>query len=238
MELRTLNSNFTIGLYNSTLFFSFIGYFLYLHFKYYPLSRSPLWKPPIPSPLPLPLWGCYPHSLLPALAFPYTGALNTLRPKSYFSQWCPTRSSSATYAAGAMGPSMCILWLVVQSLGAPEGLGGWHCCFLHEAATPPKLLQSLCQLLHQGWHAQSNGWLWASPSVLVMLWQDVSGDSHIRLLSASTCWHLQSHLGLVTVYRMDSQVGQSLDGLSFSLCSIFCLCTWSCDYFIPLSRKE
>ena len=27
----------------------FIRYFLYLHFKYYPLSWFPLWKPPIPS---------------------------------------------------------------------------------------------------------------------------------------------------------------------------------------------
>jgi hypothetical protein len=32
----------------------FIRYFLYLHFKCYPLSWFPLWKPPIPSPHPLP----------------------------------------------------------------------------------------------------------------------------------------------------------------------------------------
>ena len=34
------------------------------------------------------------------------------------------RLYSATYAAGAMGPSMCILWLVVQFLGA-LGAGVW-----------------------------------------------------------------------------------------------------------------
>jgi hypothetical protein len=39
------------------LSFFFIGYFLYLHFKSFPLSRSPLWKPPIPS-LPPCLYEC------------------------------------------------------------------------------------------------------------------------------------------------------------------------------------
>ena len=32
-----------------------IGYLIYLHFKYYPLSQFPLHKLPVPSPLPLPL---------------------------------------------------------------------------------------------------------------------------------------------------------------------------------------
>jgi hypothetical protein len=31
-------------------------------------------------------------------------------------------------------------------------------------------------------------------------------------------------VGLVVVYGMDPQVGQSLDGHSFSLCSTLCLC--------------
>jgi hypothetical protein len=56
------------------------------------------------------------------LAFPCTGASNLHWMKGLFSHWCPTRPSSATYAAGAMGPSMCTLWLVVSSLGA---LGKW-----------------------------------------------------------------------------------------------------------------
>ena len=42
----------------------FIGYFLYLYFKCFPLFRSPLQKAPFPSPLPLPLWGCSPIHLL------------------------------------------------------------------------------------------------------------------------------------------------------------------------------
>jgi hypothetical protein len=37
----------------------------------------------------------------------------------------------------------------------------------------------------------SNGWLWASTSVFVRHWQNLSGDSYVRLLSAKSCWHLQ-----------------------------------------------
>jgi hypothetical protein len=63
------------------------------------------------------------------------------------------------------------------------------------------------QLLGSGPCAQSNGWLRSSTSVFVRHWQSLSEDSNIRLLSASTCWHLQYCLDLVTVYGMDPQVG-------------------------------
>jgi hypothetical protein len=43
------------------------------------------------------------HSYLPALSFPYNGALIIHRNKGLSSHWCPTRPFSATYAAGAMG---------------------------------------------------------------------------------------------------------------------------------------
>lgn len=76
------------------------------------------------------------HTYITTLAFPYIGALNPIRPKGCSSHWCPTRPSPATYAAGAMGPSMCILWLVVQSPGAPRGLTSWHSCSPNLAATP------------------------------------------------------------------------------------------------------
>jgi hypothetical protein len=42
------------------LFKKKIGYFIYLHFKCYSLSRFPLWKPLILFSLPLLLWGCSP----------------------------------------------------------------------------------------------------------------------------------------------------------------------------------
>jgi hypothetical protein len=69
--------------------------------------------------------------------------------------------------------------LVVQFLGAPGGLACWHCCsfslFSNSSIGDP------C--------AQSNGWLKVSTSVFVRLWQSLSGDSHIRLPSASTFCH-------------------------------------------------
>jgi hypothetical protein len=37
---------------------------------------------------------------------------------------------------------------------------------------------------------------------------------------------------------MDLQVGQSLDGLSFSLCSTLCLCISSHGYFVSPSKKD
>ena len=51
------------------------------------------------------------HSILPALAFPYTRAMNTLRPKDL-------SSFSASYVTSNMGSSMCILCLVVYFPGA------------------------------------------------------------------------------------------------------------------------
>jgi hypothetical protein len=41
----------------------------------------------------------------------------------------------------------------------------------------------------------------------------------------------------VTVYGMDPQVRQSLDGHSFSLCSTLCVCISSHGYFVPPSKK-
>jgi len=66
------------------------------------------------------------HSpFLPPTTFPYTGRSSLGRTKGFSSHWCPTRPSSLTYAAGAMGQSMYSLWVVVQSLW---DLVGWYCC--------------------------------------------------------------------------------------------------------------
>lgn len=123
--------------------FSFFNWvFFCLHFKCFPLFRSSLWKPPIPSPVPLPLWGCSPltYSYPPALAFPYNGALNTLRPEGHSSNWCPTRPSSTTYVGSTMGPSMCILWLVVfRNLKGGVGERWGREDSLHPARVSPML---------------------------------------------------------------------------------------------------
>jgi hypothetical protein len=64
------------------------------------------------------------------------------------------------------------------------------------------------------------------------------GNSSIRVLSASSWWHLPWCLGLVVVYGMDPQVGQSLGGHSFSLCSKLCLCNSFHGFFVPPSKKD
>jgi hypothetical protein len=95
------------------LYSFFIGFFFNLHLKCLPLPWSP---PPLTlySVLHLPASMRVPPSCLSALAFPYTAASNTIRPKSLFTHWCLTRPFSATYAASTMGPYMCILSWVVQ----------------------------------------------------------------------------------------------------------------------------
>jgi hypothetical protein len=49
---------------------------------------------------------------------------------------------------------------------------------------------------------------------------------------------MQWSLGLVVVYGMDPQVGQSLDGPSFCLSSELCLCNSFHGYFIPILRRS
>jgi hypothetical protein len=86
------------------LVFSFLLVdFLYLHFKCFPISWSPLQKTPIPFTLPPVSMRVIPHPLwFFSPGIPYTGASNNFRPKGHSSQWCPTRSSSATYVASAI----------------------------------------------------------------------------------------------------------------------------------------
>jgi hypothetical protein len=124
------------------------------------------------------------------------------------------------HICGQSHRSLHVYYLVGGSVpGSSRRSGLLTLLFLPWGCKHPQLLQSLLQLLHWGPCVQSNGWLPASISVFVRLWQSLSGDSHIRLPSASTSWHSQYRPGLMTVYGMDPQVGQSLDGLSFSLCT-------------------
>jgi hypothetical protein len=91
-----------------SIFFDVFFFFIYnsnvIHSPGFP-SKKLLSHSPSP---------CSPaHSHFSILAFPYTWASSLHRTKGLSSHWCPTRPSSATYAAGAMGPSMCTLWLMV-----------------------------------------------------------------------------------------------------------------------------
>ena len=69
-------------------------------------------------------------------------------------------------------------------------------------------------------------------SGFVGYWQSLSGDSYIKLLLTSDCWH--PYYGLVTVYGVDPQVGQPLDGLSFNLCpQILSMYLLPCCWVLP-----
>jgi len=104
-----------------------------------PFSGFPFQNPPILSPLALLLWGCYPptHSLWrPCPGIPMYWGIELSKTKALSSQWCLTRPSSATYAAGALGLSMCSLWLVVYSLVALGCLVVRYCCSSYGVANP------------------------------------------------------------------------------------------------------
>jgi hypothetical protein len=90
---------------------------------------------------------------------------------------------------------LCVLIgdLVPGSSGA--GGGGSSGCltllFFLWGCKPLQHLKSFPSLFHWSFPAQFYGWLQESASVLVRLWQSLSGDSCIRLLSASTSWDQQ-----------------------------------------------
>jgi hypothetical protein len=65
-----------------------------------------------------------PNFQLIALASPYTGSSSLHRTKGFSSNWFEIRQSSATYATGAMGHSICIAWLMLVP-GSSGGEGVW-----------------------------------------------------------------------------------------------------------------
>jgi hypothetical protein len=212
VELIWLAQNVKSQNHDLLILLFFIGYFIYLHIPFSGFcSANPLLHPPPPaslSVLPHPPT----HSYFTALAFPYTGALSLHRINGLSSHWCLTKPSFATHAAGARVPP-CVLfgwwfsswelwriWLVdiVLPMGfqTPSVL----------ALTPP--LGSLCSVQ----------WLNASIRICICqaLAKNLTRQSYIGLLSASTSWHTQECLGFVSVYGMDPYVGKSLDGPSFT----------------------
>ena len=80
--------------------------------------------------------------------------------------------------------------------------------------------------------------LWASTSVFVRLWQNLSG-----VAIWGSCQYalpgIHSNVWVWCLYNgMDPKVGQSLDGLSFSLFSTLWFCIFSWTLFPLLKRTE
>jgi hypothetical protein len=134
--------------FHKSLFFSFIAYFLYLHFKCYPLSRFPLWTPPSLTSSHC-LYEGAPHPRLPSLAFPYIGALKPSGPRA-----APPTDVQKGHPLPHMQPELWVppcaffsWWSSPQELW---GSGRVTLLLPPRGCNPPQLLQSFLQLLHWG----------------------------------------------------------------------------------------
>jgi hypothetical protein len=148
---------------------------------------------PYPVLLPLSLWRCSPiYSLLFSCpGFPLHWGIE--HPQAQGSL-LPLMSNKVIlcHICGQHRGSLHVYSLVGGLvLGALGGPACWHCCSLHGASNPFSSFSSLPNSSIRDPWAQSNGWLWASASVFVRLWQRLSGDSHIRFPSASISLHPQ-----------------------------------------------
>jgi hypothetical protein len=220
---------------------SCIGYFLYLHFKCYPLSRFPSLPETsyhiLPSPAMRVFYEGLPpptHSHLPTHDSPTLGHLWIfIGPRT-----SPSIGTWHSHPLLHMQLEPCVLlcwWLSPWEFGGRgRGWVCWYCCSSYGFANPFNYFSPFSNFSIKD---TALSWLLTSTSVFVRLWQGLSGDKHIRLLSAYTSWHPQECLGLVTVYRMNPQVGESLGCFSFSLCSTLYLHVCSYEYIVLLLRR-
>ena len=203
-----------------------------------PFQSSPPKNPPIPSSLPLFLWGCcsfhLPIPTSPASVPLHWGIYPALKEQG------PLLPLMHVIAILCNICSWSHVYIFVDGLlpGSSCGTGWLILLFFLWGYNPLQLFWSFLYLLYWGSHTQFNGWLWASISLFVRLWKSLSRDSYIRLLSAWTSCHPLQCLGFITVYGMNSQMGQSLDDLSFSLCSTPYLHICSYEYFVLLLRRN
>jgi hypothetical protein len=143
-----------------------------------------------PISLPLPLQGCSPtHPLTPA-------SLPSHSPTLEHQTFTGTRASSPIDAPKGrpllhMQLEPCVSLQVYSMVSglvsrSSEGFSCLLLLFFPWGCIPLQLIQYFLLLLHWRPHSQSNGWLRTPKSVFVRHWQSLSGDSYIRLLSAST----------------------------------------------------
>jgi hypothetical protein len=117
----------------------FIRYFLYLHFKSYPLFQFPLQKPPSHSPLLLLLWECSPthpstHSRLTILAFLTLGLQAFTGSRAF-----PPIDVWQVHPLLHMPLEPCVIlgWCFSPwELWWGGGLVGWYCCSSYEVVNP------------------------------------------------------------------------------------------------------
>ena len=188
-ELRTFRralSALTCWAISSTHIFSFFLFFFCTGYLFIYISNVftfpgvPFGNPLSPPPASLRV---LPH--FPTLAFPNNGASNTLRPKGLSSHLMSIQQDQPLphmWPAPWVPPFVFFGWWY-----SPQELWGvWPVNTVASsvgAATPLSSFSPFYNSSIRDPLAQSNGWLQASSSVFVRLWQSLSGDSHIRLPS-------------------------------------------------------
>jgi hypothetical protein len=168
--------------------FFFIGKFLYLHFKCFPLSKSPLRYP-----LSHPSSSClYNSAHPPTHIFPHwhSPTLGHQTPSG------PRASLSTIVQQGHPLSNMHPEPWVPSCVFVGWWSSDWEPCEVWPVDTVALSIGLISFSPFSNisiWepHTHSNGWLPEMTSVFVRLWQSLSGDSHIRLPSASTSWHPQ-----------------------------------------------
>ena len=182
-----------MGVFHSflfSIFILFIRYFLHLHFKCYPLSWFPLWKPPIPS-------------LLLLLINPPTPA---------FWPWHSPTPGHRTFTGSRASPPTDdlpghpLLHMKLEPGVPPCVLFHWWFSpwelwgyWLVRIVLPPMGLQTpsapwVLSLAFPLGTLCSVQWMAVSIHLCICgsaLWQSLSGDSYNRLLSVNICWYLQ-----------------------------------------------
>jgi hypothetical protein len=122
--------------------------------------------------------------------------------------------------------------------GSSVGIGWIILPFLLWSCKPLQLLEFILSIIHWQLCAQSMD-RYEHPLLYLSGTGRASQETAIiRFLSENTCWHPQKCLDLVTLYGMDPQVGQLLDGHFFSFCSTLCLSISSHQYFDSPSKKD
>jgi hypothetical protein len=177
-----------------------LGYFCYLHFKCFPLSRSPLWNLPISLPHSLTSMRVLPHPPIPFL--PSWEALNP-QAQGTFLPLMSNKAISSTYVASTMG--------------APFVFSGWWSSPWElqrvspvDPLAPSKGLQTLSAPSVPSPSPPSG-----TSELSLMIGCEIpplylSGTDRASQEAAipgfcqhGTSWHLQYCLGLVAIYGMD-----------------------------------
>jgi hypothetical protein len=133
---------------------------------------------PMPSPLPLPQWGCSsthpppPH----CLASPYAGILSLHRTMGLPSYWCQIRQSSAISAAGNMGS------LYVYSLVGDNMISSY-------SVVSPALLPTMQTYL---WIMQAFSQLLSIWNTAPSAWDSFTGHLHLTTSSSTTRLNLET----------------------------------------------